>query len=132
MQVQPVVGFGQGGEQRRQRRPGGLDVPGDDSQPEAPEALRVTQCATPREQLFHMTGDLLPGLRADHEYQQPLTDREQEVLGLMAERLTYNEIASRILVSLNTVRTHVKNIYGKLGVHKRSQAIARARELDLL
>ena len=40
--------------------------------------------------------------------------------------------ADQILVSLNTVRTHVKHIYGKLLVHKRSQAIAKARELELL
>jgi LuxR family maltose regulon positive regulatory protein len=63
---------------------------------------------------------------------EPLTDRELEVLRLMAEGLTYNEIAGQILVSLNTVRTHVKNIYSKLLVHKRSQAIAKARELNLL
>ncbi len=63
---------------------------------------------------------------------EPLTKRELEVLHLMGEGLTYNEIASQIMVSLNTVRTHVKNIYSKLLVHKRSQALARARELDIL
>jgi LuxR family maltose regulon positive regulatory protein len=63
---------------------------------------------------------------------EPLTERELEVLCLMAEGLTYNEIADQILVSLNTVRTHVKNIYSKLFVHKRSQAIAKARDLNLL
>jgi LuxR family maltose regulon positive regulatory protein len=62
----------------------------------------------------------------------PLSDRELQVLHLMAEDLSYKEIADRIMVSLNTVRTHVKNIYGKLMVHKRSQAIAKARELHLL
>jgi LuxR family maltose regulon positive regulatory protein len=63
---------------------------------------------------------------------EPLTDRELEVLQLMSNGLTYNEIAAQIMVSLNTVRTHVKNIYRKLYVHKRSQAIARARELNIL
>ena len=63
---------------------------------------------------------------------EPLTDRELEVLYLMAEGLTYNEIASQIMVSLNTVRTHIKNIYSKLFVHRRSQAIAKARELNIL
>jgi LuxR family maltose regulon positive regulatory protein len=63
---------------------------------------------------------------------EPLTARELEVLHLIAEGLTYNEIADQILVSLNTVRTHVKNIYSKLVVHKRSQAIAKAKELDIL
>ena len=63
---------------------------------------------------------------------EPLTDRELEVLQLMSDGLTYNEIAAQIMVSLNTVRTHFKNIYSKLYVHKRSQAIAKARELNIL
>ena len=62
----------------------------------------------------------------------PLSDRELEVLHLMAQDLTYKEIANQIMVSLNTVRTHVKNIYSKLMVHKRSEAVAKAEELNLL
>ena len=62
----------------------------------------------------------------------PLSDRELEVLHLMAQDLSYKEIANQIMVSLNTVRTHVKNIYSKLMVHKRSEAVAKARELNLL
>lgn len=62
----------------------------------------------------------------------PLSDRELEVLHLMAQDLSYKEIANQIVVSLNTVRTHVKNIYSKLMVHKRSEAVAKARELNLL
>ncbi len=62
----------------------------------------------------------------------PLSDRELDVLRLMAQDLSYKEIADQIMVSLNTVRTHVKNIYSKLMVHKRSQAIAKARALHLL
>ena len=58
----------------------------------------------------------------------PLSDRELEVLHLMAQDLSYQEIANQIVVSLNTVRTHVKNIYSKLMVHKRSQAISKASE----
>ncbi len=63
---------------------------------------------------------------------EPLSDRELEVLHLMAQDLSYREIANQIVVSLNTVRTHVKNIYSKLMVHKRSEAVAKARELNLL
>jgi LuxR family maltose regulon positive regulatory protein len=63
---------------------------------------------------------------------EPLTGRELQVLSLMVDGLTYNEIAGQLTVSLNTVRTHVKNIYGKLRVHRRSQAIAKARKLNLL
>ncbi len=62
----------------------------------------------------------------------PLSDRELEVLHLMAQDLTYKEMANQIMVSLNTVRTHVKNIYSKLMVHKRSEAVAKAEELNLL
>jgi LuxR family maltose regulon positive regulatory protein len=62
---------------------------------------------------------------------EPLTDRELDVLKLMAEGLTYKEIAARLFISLNTVRFHVKAIYGKLGVNNRTQALARARELGL-
>jgi LuxR family maltose regulon positive regulatory protein len=63
---------------------------------------------------------------------EPLSERELEVLRLLAEGLTYAEIAGRLVVSLNTVRFHVKEIYGKLGVNRQAQAVARARELGWL
>jgi LuxR family maltose regulon positive regulatory protein len=62
----------------------------------------------------------------------PLSDRELEVLRLLADRLTYDEIARTLYLSLNTVKTHVKNIYGKLGVNRRRAAAARAKELGLI
>jgi len=58
-----------------------------------------------------------------------LTDREAEVLGLVALGLTNGEIASRLVVSRTTVRTHLENIFGKLDVHTRTAAVARQREL---
>ncbi len=63
---------------------------------------------------------------------EPLTERELEVLRLMAQGLTYDEVAQRLIVSLNTVRYHVKGIYGKLGVDKRMAAIEQARVHGLL
>jgi LuxR family maltose regulon positive regulatory protein len=63
---------------------------------------------------------------------EPLTERELDVLRSMAEGLTYKEIAARLFISLNTVRFHVKAIYGKLGVNNRTQALATARQLRLL
>jgi LuxR family maltose regulon positive regulatory protein len=66
------------------------------------------------------------------ELVEPLSERELEVLLLFAEGLTNQEIASRLFLSLNTVKAHSSNIYGKLGVHSRTQAVARARALGLL
>jgi LuxR family maltose regulon positive regulatory protein len=62
----------------------------------------------------------------------PLSERELQVLGLLVEGQTYQEIAQALYISINTVKTHLKNIYGKLGVHNRRQAVGRAKELDLL
>ncbi len=63
---------------------------------------------------------------------EPLTDREMEVLHLIAEGLKYKEIAAKLFISLNTVRFHVKTIYGKLNVNNRTQAIETARQLQIL
>jgi LuxR family maltose regulon positive regulatory protein len=63
---------------------------------------------------------------------EPLTGRELDVLHLMAEGLKYKEIAAKLFISLNTVRSHVKAIYGKLGVNNRTQAIERARQLRIM
>jgi len=63
---------------------------------------------------------------------EPLSERELEVLRLLNTHLSSTEIAEHLCISANTVRFHVKNVYGKLGVHRRSEAIRRARELELL
>jgi LuxR family maltose regulon positive regulatory protein len=63
---------------------------------------------------------------------EPLSEREIEVLQLVAEGLTNKEIASRLFLSLNTIKGHTRNIYGKLDVHSRTQAVARAQSLGLL
>ena len=63
---------------------------------------------------------------------EPLSERELEVLQLIAQGLTNHEIASRLFVSQNTGKAHTRNIYGKLDVHNRTQAIARARVLGIL
>jgi LuxR family maltose regulon positive regulatory protein len=66
------------------------------------------------------------------ELVEPLSERELEVLQLIAAGLTNPEIASRLFLSLNTVKAHTRNIYGKLGAHSRTQAVARARALGVL
>jgi LuxR family transcriptional regulator, maltose regulon positive regulatory protein len=62
---------------------------------------------------------------------EPLSEREMEVLRLLATGLSGPEIARELVVSLNTMRTHTKNIYSKLGVNDRQAAVRRAKELDL-
>jgi LuxR family maltose regulon positive regulatory protein len=55
-----------------------------------------------------------------------------EVLTLVAAGKSNRQIASELFVSVGTVKTHVNNLYRKLGAHSRTQAVARAKELDLL
>jgi LuxR family maltose regulon positive regulatory protein len=63
---------------------------------------------------------------------EPLTDRELEVLTLLAQRLTYKEIAAQLIISPGTVTQHVHNVYQKLEVKRRKQAVAKATDLGLL
>ncbi len=63
---------------------------------------------------------------------EALSEREREVLQLIAQGLTNREIAQRLFVSLSTVKRHTANIYGKLGVHNRTHAVAYARSLGIL
>jgi len=62
---------------------------------------------------------------------EPLSERELDVLGLIADGLTNQEIALRLHISLSTVKGHTTNIYGKLGVKSRIQAVAQAQSLGL-
>ena len=63
---------------------------------------------------------------------EPLSERELEVLRLLAAGLSNREIAQKLIISTGTVKTHIHNIYGKLEVHNRTQAATRARELNLV
>ena len=63
---------------------------------------------------------------------EPLTERELEVLRLMAAGLSNRDIAAKLVVTEGTVKTHVHNLAGKLGSRSRTQTVARARELGLL
>lgn len=63
---------------------------------------------------------------------EPLSERELDVLRLLRSDLDGPDIARELVVSLNTLRTHTKNIYAKLGVSSRRAAVRRAEELDLL
>jgi LuxR family maltose regulon positive regulatory protein len=63
---------------------------------------------------------------------EPLSAREIDVLKLLAQGCADKNIAERLVIARETVHKHLKNIYGKLGVHSRTEAIARAREIGLL
>ncbi len=63
---------------------------------------------------------------------EPLSPRETEVLRLLTTHLSHAEMAEELVVSVNTVRSHVKSVYGKMDVHSRMEAVERARELGLL
>jgi ATP/maltotriose-dependent transcriptional regulator MalT len=63
---------------------------------------------------------------------EPLSEREVQVLRLIADGLSNAEIADKLVIAQGTVKRHINNIYGKLGVQSRTQAVARGRELNLL
>ncbi len=63
---------------------------------------------------------------------EPLTDQERSILRLMAIGLSHHEIADELYLSINTVKWHTTHIYGKLGVHRRAHAVARAKEMGIL
>jgi LuxR family maltose regulon positive regulatory protein len=74
-----------------------------------------------------------PRLRSEPpELSEELSDAELRVVRFLPSNLNAPEIASELFVSANTVRTHLRHIYAKLGVHNRSEAVARARELQLV
>ena len=84
----------------------------------------------PKPQISKSVVSVQPAVGA--ELIEPLSERETEVLQLIAEGLTNPEIGDRLYISLNTVKVHTRNIYGKLDVHSRSQAVAKARRLGVL
>jgi LuxR family maltose regulon positive regulatory protein len=66
------------------------------------------------------------------ELLEPLSDREAEVLRYLPTIMSNADIAGELFVSVNTVKTHVKSIYRKLGATRRQEAVRRARQLRLL
>jgi DNA-binding NarL/FixJ family response regulator len=61
-----------------------------------------------------------------------LTDREEQVLRLLARGYTYSELAKEMGVTINTIQTHIRGLYAKLEVHSKSEAIFEAKQLGLL
>lgn len=79
-----------------------------------------------------MPGGPVGAVFPDEVARVELSPREREVLALLAEGCPQSEIARLLFVSPNTVKTQLRSIYRKLGVHTRVEAITRARELRLL
>ncbi len=63
---------------------------------------------------------------------EPLSERELEILRLLPTGRSSPDLASYLHISVNTVKTHLKNIYSKLGVHKRHEAVTRAQDLEII
>ena len=63
---------------------------------------------------------------------EPLSERELQILQLIAAGRSNQEIAENLVIAISTVKTHINRIYGKLGVKRRTEAILRAREMDLI
>jgi LuxR family maltose regulon positive regulatory protein len=114
----------------------GLDVVARDEIEEA--RMLVQSCPDPGPRILRLVaraqGQLrspmraapLPGMRDE------LSERELGVLRLLAGDLTQREIGSQLYLSLNTVKSHTRSIFRKLGVSGRDEAVARARELELI
>ena len=73
-----------------------------------------------------------PGSAAMEALVEPLSEREMDVLRLIVAGLSNPEIAEELVIAVSTVKSHINHIYGKLGVSRRTQAVARAQTLHLL
>jgi LuxR family maltose regulon positive regulatory protein len=95
--------------------------------------LRSTHASLVSEILNLLAGRTPAARSEDAEpLREPLSESELRVLRYLPTNLRGPEIAAELFVSLNTIRTHMRNVYAKLGVHSRADAVNRARELGLL
>jgi ATP/maltotriose-dependent transcriptional regulator MalT len=80
---------------------------------------------------FTRVSSMLPSAQME-QLIEPLSERELEILGLIARGASNREIANQLFIAEGTVKNHVTHILGKLGVRDRTQAALKARELGLL
>jgi LuxR family maltose regulon positive regulatory protein len=104
---------------------------------ECPAAIGLLQRATPRRRAhFHdsilQASAISPQRSANEGLIDPLSERERSVLDYLPTRLTNQEIADTLYISVNTLKTHLRNIYRKLAVADRNTAVAEASRLGLL
>jgi LuxR family maltose regulon positive regulatory protein len=107
----------------------------DEGQPAAALLAAFLDDPVSPEHLRSYVADLLAaferGAMVGEALLEPLSERELEVMRLVAQGLSNQKIAGHLYITLHTVKKHTSNIYGKLGVSSRTQAVARARELGL-
>jgi LuxR family maltose regulon positive regulatory protein len=114
----------------------GLDVVAHDELEEA--RMLVRSCPDPGSRILRLIaraqGTVLRPMRAalPLDGSEELSERELGVLRLLASNLTQREIGRELYLSLNTVKSHTRSIFRKLGVSGREQAVTRARELELI
>ena len=100
---------------------------------ERQQRLRTSHAGLISEILGLLSGHAPAARSRDAEpLREPLSESELRVLRYLPTNLPAPEIASELFVSLNTIRTHMRNVYAKLGVHSRADAVKRGRELGLL
>jgi LuxR family maltose regulon positive regulatory protein len=92
-----------------------------------PYARKVLQSMGDQEEI-----GITAGVGSTESLIEPLTEREMDVLRLLATHLSSTEIADQLVIAASTVRSHIKNIYSKLRVHSRTEAVEKAREIGLL
>ncbi|MEZ4870054.1 MAG: LuxR C-terminal-related transcriptional regulator [Caldilineaceae bacterium] len=97
-----------------------------------PAATMSAATAPPQEIVTQPPAGVVQAPPVSQPLIEPLSARELEILCLVADGLSNSEIANQLIVTVGTVKKHLNNIYGKLGVSSRTQAIARSRELALL
>jgi ATP/maltotriose-dependent transcriptional regulator MalT len=103
-----------------------------------PGVSRALRSLATSARLHPMTIDLvravvdLPALGAGEHLLEPLSEREESVLRYFPTMLSYHDIATELLISINTLKTHVRSIHRKLGVTSRGEAIRRAQALGML
>jgi ATP/maltotriose-dependent transcriptional regulator MalT len=93
-----------------------------------PLQLHLQLCLSEPDELARPRGAVPPEAAPP----EPLTDSETRVLRYLTSHLTAPEIAGHLYLSVHTVTTHLRHIYAKLGVHRRCEAVDRARTLGLL
>jgi LuxR family maltose regulon positive regulatory protein len=86
----------------------------------------------PRPPLVGRTGSAGPSLDGDRALAEPLSRSEIRVLRYLPTKLSVPEIAGQLCLSVNTVKTHMRHLYDKLGVHRRHEAVEQARAVGLL